>query len=372
MKIAIAIYKYFAPSSGIQSDVVPLARELHLRGNEISLYCSSWDAPPAPDWLDVKMVKAEGWNNALRSSRFIGNLREMLEAEPTDMLIAFNRIPGADFYFAGDRPVIMQSASFIQRLSARYRRNAALEKELFSPESKTVILCVSPRQKLEYMRYYGTPEERFILLPAGIPVNRRKLGSDPDIREKVRGNLGIKDDEIMLLTEGVNPGVIGADRSIASVAALPEELKSKVRLVISCRGNLKRLKKISVDFGVDDIVDFVAPDFDMLELFPAADILLYPARNETSGIAPLEAIASGTPVLASPNHGWDHIVHESGGVVLPVPFKIENLNSALRVLLLDPERINEMKRQALAYAETADFYSRSAFAADAVAGAEKK
>jgi glycosyltransferase involved in cell wall biosynthesis len=153
--------------------------------------------------------------------------------------------------------------------------------------------------------------------------------------------------------------------------ALPEELQKTVRLVICCRGNLKRLQKLAHRMGVDDIVDFIIPDFDLLELFPAADLLLYPARNETSGIAPLESIASGIPVLASPNHGWDHIVQESGSIVLPSPFRRENLVSALRMLLLAPERIEEMKRQASEYARTADFYRRSEFAADAITGVVK-
>lgn len=370
MKIALAIYKYFAPSSGIQSDVLPLAEELHKRGNEVTLYCASCDAPELPQWLNVVNVPAEGWNNSRRSCKFIGNLRELLEADRPDILVAFNRIPGADFYFAGDRPVAIQSRGLLQKLSLRYRRNAALERELFSPESKTSVLCVSPRQRLEYIRCYGIAKERVHLLPAGIPLNRKRRPDTPEIRERVRRELGIADDEIMLLSEGVNPGVIGADRAIAAFAAMPDELYEKVRLVVSCRGNLKPLKKLARRMGVDDYVSFVAPDEDLLELFPAADLLIYPARNEMSGISPLESIASGTPVLASPNHGWDHIVQESGGIVLPVPFRRADLVSALRVLLLDPERISDMKRQAGEYAFTADFYRRSQYAADVITDVE--
>ena len=371
MKTAIAIYKYFAPSSGIQSDVIPLAEDLHSRGHEVTLYCSQWDAPPCPEWLNVEIIPANGWNNAVRSGKFIRNLKERLDKNPADILIAFNRIPGADFYIAGDRPVAMQNAGFLQKLSPRYRRNAALERELFSPESKTRILCVSPRQKLEYIRIYGTQDERILLLPPGIPVNRKQRPDADEIRQKVRHSLGIADDQIMLLTEGVNPGVIGADRAIAAVSALPDDLRNNIRLVICCRGNLKPLKKMVKRLGLDDYIDFIVPDFDLLELFPAADLLLYPARHETSGIAPLESIAAGTPVLASPNHGWDHIVQEAGSIVLPSPFKRESLISALRVLLLTPERIDEMKRQAAEYANTADFYRRSEFAADTITGVKK-
>ena len=368
MKIALAIYKYFAPSSGIQSDVLPLAEELHKRGNDVVLYCASCDAPELPGWLEIVNVPANGWNNSSRSRRFIGNLRELLEAGKPDILVAFNRIPGADFYFAGDRPVAIQSRGLFQKLSPRYRHNAALERELFSQESKTEILCVSPRQKLEYSRCYGISKERIHLLPAGIPVNRKRSPETPEIRERVRRELGITDGQIMLLSEGVNPGVIGADRAVAAFASMPDELYERVRLVISCRGNLKPLKKLARRLGVDDFVSFVPPDEDLLELFPAADLLVYPARNEMSGISPLESIASGTPVLASPNHGWDHIVQESGGIVLPVPFRRADLVSALRMLLLDPERISDMKRQAHEYAFTADFYRRSEYAADVITG----
>lgn len=370
MKIALAIYKYFAPSSGIQSDVMPLADELYRRGNEVTLYCASYDAPARPEWLNVIDVPAEGWNNSSRSRKFISNLRAFLDKDQPDILVAFNRIPGADFYFAGDRPVAIQNKGFWQKLSPRYRRNAALERELFCSESKTSVLCVSPRQKLEYIRCYGIAKERVHLLPAGIPVNRKRRPDTPEIRERVRTELGIADNEIMLLTEGVNPGVIGADRAIAAFGAMPDELYERVRLVVSCRGDFKPLKKLASRMGVDDYVTFVAPDENLLELFPAADLLLYPARNEISGIAPLESIASGTPVLASPNHGWDHIVQESGGVVLPVPFQQDDLVSALKVLLLNPEQLGDMRRQASEYAQTADFYRRSEYAADVITGVE--
>ena len=88
MKISIAIYKYFAPSSGIQSDVIPLAEELHSRGHEVTLYCSSWDAPKPPQWLNVKIISADGWNNAVRSRKFIRILKEQLAENPADIFVA--------------------------------------------------------------------------------------------------------------------------------------------------------------------------------------------------------------------------------------------------------------------------------------------
>ncbi|MBR2632651.1 MAG: glycosyltransferase family 4 protein [Lentisphaeria bacterium] len=371
MKIALAIYKYFAPSSGIQCDVLPLAEELYRRGHDVTLFSTSWDAPTPPSWLDLSMVEAFGLTNASRSAEFIRVVKERFTAGGFHKLVAFNRIPGADFYFAGDRPVAMQEAGFWQRISPRYRRNAALERELLSPESSTQILCVSPRQKLEFERKYGTQEERIHLLPPGIPVNRKLKPNAPEIREKMRAGLGIADDVVMLLNEGVNPASIGADRAIAAVAALPAELHSRVHLVVCCRGNQKPLKKLASRMGVEDIVTLMTPDFDLLELFVAADLLLHPSRNEMAGVSPLEAIASGLPVLAAPNHGWDHIVQESGGVILPVHFKRANIVSALKLLLLDEERIEEMKKLTSEYAKTADFYRRSKIAANLITGCQE-
>ena len=368
MKIALAIFKYFAPSSGVQSDVLPLAEELHRRGHDITLYCTSWDAPHPPEWLNVIKLQSTGWTNPQRSKHFIKRLFRRLSKTPADILVAFNRIPGADFYFAGDRPIAGQSRRvWWENLSPRYRHNASLEREIFSLESATHILYSHPRQKSACQRLYGTPERRFTLLPVGIPANRKlSLEDRQGIRDAVREKYHLKADDLLLLTEGINPAAVGADRAIAAISAMPEEFHHQLKLLISCRGQLKKLRHLVHHLGLDDYVILLPQDDDMLELFPAADLLLHPVRNETAGIAPLEAIASGTPVLAAGNSGFDHFIRESGGLVLPIPFRRSDLIRALRLLLVDRSRLDEMKRAASSYAEATDFYHRSEAAADAI------
>jgi UDP-glucose:(heptosyl)LPS alpha-1,3-glucosyltransferase len=183
MKIALAIYKYFAPSSGIQCDVLPLAEELYRRGHDVTLFSTSWDAPTPPSWLDLSMVEASGLTNSSRSAEFIRVVKERFAAGGFHKLVAFNRIPGADFYFAGDRPVAMQEAGFWQRISPRYRRNAALERELLSPESSTQILCVSPARSSSLS---ASTERRRSVSICFLPVSPSTANSNPTLRKSGR------------------------------------------------------------------------------------------------------------------------------------------------------------------------------------------
>jgi hypothetical protein len=91
--------------------------------------------------------------------------------------------------------------------------------------------------------------------------------------------------------------------------------------------------------------------------FLAADLLVHPAYHENTGTVILEALVAGLPVLTVDVCGYAPYVKEAqAGLVLPSPFKQENLNRGLIEALLSPERIT-WKKHALDFAKSADIYS---------------
>ena len=374
MNIAFAIFKYF-PHGGLQRDMMRIAEELLRRGDKLTIFCHIWDDDsPIPAGMEVKIIPVRGWSNHARAESFIGKLRDELKTFPHDVFVAFNRIPGADFYFAADNPfystAIRSVGKLGSRLLPRYRTFIAEERGVFTPEAETVIMYLTQHQKDEYIAIYGTPEARFRLLPPGIPADRKRPPEDEAEarRRKKRRQLKVKEHETMLLQVGSGFRTKGVDRSIAAFASLPDEFRDKARLIVAGRGKERPLLKLARRLGVDDRVTLLGARDDVPDLLLAADLLVHPARNEAAGSVLIEALAAGLPVLCSGNCGFADHVRESGGMVLHNPFRQIFLNRTLLRALATPEKLDYMKQNAIGYGQGADFYRRAEAAADIIRG----
>ncbi len=65
------------------------------------------------------------------------------------------------------------------------------------------------------------------------------------------------------------------------------------------------------------VVEFV-PEADLPQLYASADLFVFPSLYEGFGIPPLEAMASGTPVIASNVSSVPESVGEAGILVDPL------------------------------------------------------
>jgi len=88
------------------------------------------------------------------------------------------------------------------------------------------------------------------------------------------------------------------------------------RLVIVGRGHLRsRLLRQARALGVADAVTIEAgmPFEDLASLFRSADLVVYPSYYEGQGLIPLEAMASGTPVVTVDHGPLPEMVDQSVG-----------------------------------------------------------
>ncbi|MBI4420013.1 MAG: N-acetyl-alpha-D-glucosaminyl L-malate synthase BshA, partial [Gemmatimonadetes bacterium] len=89
---------------------------------------------------------------------------------------------------------------------------------------------------------------------------------------------------------------------------------------------------------VEGDVRFLGKLHSSAELLRSADLFLLPSQTESFGLAALEAMACGVPVIASRVGGLPElVVHGETGALAPVG-AIETMASAALQLLCDPER----------------------------------
>ena len=125
------------------------------------------------------------------------------------------------------------------------------------------------------------------------------------------------------------------DRSIASVAAL-HDCGIDARLVVVGEGPLRaRLERQAARLPVE-FTGFISDRAAVADLMASADVALAPGPHETFGLAALEALACGTPAVASRTSALAEIIcHDSGACADNDPRAIAH---AVTMVLNRPEQ----------------------------------
>ena len=113
------------------------------------------------------------------------------------------------------------------------------------------------------------------------------------------------------------------------------------------------LQSLAKELGIEDRVRFLGWQSreHLIELYKQANIFLFPSRHEGMPNAMLEAMASGLPIIATCIAGSEELVmHDKTGYLVPSE-DIESLQTALKKLLNDPVRREQMGFASRAHAE---------------------
>jgi alpha-1,6-mannosyltransferase len=133
-------------------------------------------------------------------------------------------------------------------------------------------------------------------------------------------------------------------RSLTTLATLRAS-GLPVRLVVAGDGPLRpRLERWAARAGLPvTFAGFVPGRADLAALLASADVALAPGPAETFGLAALEALACGTPVVVSAESALPEVVGEAGASVPG-----EDLAAGVRAVLGRPERVRRAAARARA------------------------
>lgn len=326
----------------MQRDMLRIARELIKQGHQVEVFAMSWEGARDEPGLTVTIVPVTGWFNFKRYQHFLIKAKTYIDNlngtnQAFDYVVGFNRATWLDAYFAAD-PCFVERAhiqrSFLYRLTPRFKWFAECEQAIFAKDSATQILLLSNREKLDFQKWYQTPNERFHYIPPFVSRDRFVLEDKAEMRTYLRQAFGFKPDDFVFLLVGSGFFVKGLDRAICAISALSLEQRSRVKLLAVGQDHPEPMIKMAKKLGVLDHLVISKGRSDIPKLMQGADVYIHPAYRENTGLVLLEALACGLPVLVTETCGYAHHIRDANaGLIATSPFQQGRFNQLLACML---------------------------------------
>ncbi|MEM7077991.1 MAG: glycosyltransferase family 4 protein [Pseudomonadota bacterium] len=354
--LAFALYRYF-PFGGLQRDFMKIALASQAAGYDILVYCLSWEAE-IPEGFQVIVYEVERLANHRRYERFARLYQEDVRWRKVEAVIGFNKLPGLDIYYAAD-PCFEHKAQAMRnglyRRTDRYRLLAEFEREVFAGTSATRVMLIAPEQKAQFQQYYETSDARLTMMPPGLSRDRMR-GEDWRVqRQRVREDLGIGDDEHLLVLIGSGFITKGLDRALRCFAALPGELLRSSRFLVVGQDNPSAFWRLARTLEIEDRVIIQRGRDDIPDLLQGADLMVHPAYMESGGMVLIEAVVAGLPVVTTSVCGFARFVREAdAGTVIEEPFAQQRLNEAVAQARRDDQLRARWSANGIAFGQQRD------------------
>ena len=331
MRIAFAIMKLF-PGGGLQRDCVEIARHCRQRGHDVVIFTSFKDESDFADDLAVAVLPIRQGPNHRMLEEFATSFRWAAAVQQFDLAVGFDKLTHLDVLYCADPSVYFRMKKERFRfLIPRYRSCLALERATFEPGRRTKVLVLSEKQRNEYREVWHTSPERLALLPPTVSSARRcPQYRRNGVRDARRADFGFTPRDWVWIAIGVQPHTKGFDRTVRALRQFPNAkllvvglVETSTRAAAALAARAKRLK-------VADRISFLGHREDIPDVMAAADLLVHPARHDTTGTVILEAVVNGLPVVTTSVCGYaKHVIAAEAGIVVDDPFDPRAFAAAL-------------------------------------------
>ena len=202
------------------------------------------------------------------------------------------------------------------------------------------ISAVSRFLKEETIRHFDVPADRIRVIPNFIDPERFR-------RDRVpchRASLAPEGEKILMHVSNFRQ-VKRVEDVVSVFAGVVDEVPARL-VMIGDGPERPRAQERAESLGVADRTVFLGKHSTVEDLLPCADVFLLPSRSESFGLAALEAMACGCPVVATRVGGLPEVVKDGEGGFLHEVGAVEEMAESCRRLLSDEERWNEASETA--------------------------
>jgi len=356
LRIGVACFSSFGGSGVVASEI---GMALGRRGHRV---CFLSDKPPARLDLacpNVTYHEVEPLDYPLLAERsyalaLAAKMIEVARAEKLDLFHLHYALPHAVSGFLA-RQVLGTSAP--KMVTTLHGTDVSLvgADPRFQPLTQFVVrqsdAITAPSRWLAEAahRELGLPRE------VGIEVIPNFVDSDtfrPRDADGERASLPAHADRLRVLTHVSNFRPLKRVEDVVRIfAAVRAEVPSRLDL-IGEGPERSRIEDLVASLDLRPHVRFLGERGDFIDLLRQSDVFLLPSQTESFGLAALEAMACGVPVVASDVGGVSEVVVDGETGFLAAPGDIAGMSRHARQLLTDEPLRHRMSREARRLAET--------------------
>lgn len=213
----------------------------------------------------------------------------------------------------------------------------------FSIEQSDVVTAVSAYLRDETQRAFGTRRE-IEVIPNFVNLEEYKP-AHPVCRE------GLAPPGHKILCHASNFREVKRVRDVVRIFARVRKAMPATLLMLGDGPDRADAEREARELQIDRDVRFLGRIDSMAELLQATDLFFLPSQTESFGLAALEAMACGSPVVATRVGGIPEVIEDGINGILEPPGSVEAMARRAVDLLRDPVRHRRMAEAALARAQ---------------------
>ena len=234
------------------------------------------------------------------------------------------------------------------------------EKKVISKANRIIAATLAEKSQLEFL--YEAPSSKISVIPPG--VDTRHFYPIP--KDEAKEVVGVPEDSHTILFVGRIEPLKGIDKLIQAIAIIQKngELRCCPHNLVIIGGEpnakpedmnaeMARLQDMVEDLGIENFVIFLGKQDQQLlpYYYSASEIVVMPSHYESFGMVALEAMACGTPVVASQVGGLAFLVRDGEtGFVVPGN-DVQMLAKRLVELIKDKDLRNKLGNKSAEYAQ---------------------
>ena len=201
--------------------------------------------------------------------------------------------------------------------------------------------AATQQAKSDMIRFYAAVPEKVEVIPCGV----NSFIFRPIPKDRARVFLGLNGAKVILFIGRIDP-IKGLDTLVKAISILRNTPGLKLIIIggsdeadSESNRELQRIKTLVKNLDISSIVSFLPGQRQevLTYYYSAADVLAIPSRYESFGMVALEAMACGTPIVASNVGGLPFTIPEKKAGFLVPPGDDRSLAEKLDLLLSNQE-----------------------------------
>ncbi|WP_011976937.1 glycosyltransferase family 4 protein [Methanococcus maripaludis] len=330
MRVSIVTWEYHPIMvGGLAVHCKGLSEALVRAGNEVDVITVGYDLPEYEEvnGVNVYRVKPISHNNFLTWAMFMANSLEKkigsLGVENYDVIHCHDWMTsfvGSNLKHTAKKPYVQSVHSTERGRCGGINSEDSIainDAEWWGSYESNQLIAVSHSTKDEMCYGFNTPWEKVNVIYNGVNPWEFDIDGNDNEKYNFRRSLGLSDNENMILFVGRLAYQKGVEHLIRGFQKFLIGHPSS-KLIVAGEGHMQgHLEHIAWTLGCRDRVIFLGfknGNF-LKKLYKYADACVIPSVYEPFGIVALEAMAAGTPVVASDIGGLSEIInHEYNGV----------------------------------------------------------